>query len=92
MKDIKVKETKQDINSLDKNKTLQHFTKEKNVKKKSNQSQQDPANISDPSKKATNTVVGREKKTVKLESVYMAKQYAKKIKRKQADIKNKEVD
>lgn len=88
MKDIKVKETKQDINSLDKNKTLQHFTKEKNVKEKSNQSQQDSANISDPSKKATNTVVGREKKTA-AESVYMAKQYAKKIKRKQADIKNK---
>ena len=79
MKDIKVKETKQDINSLDKNKTLQHFTKEKNVKEKSNQSQQDSANISDPSKKATNTVVGREKKTA-AESVYMAKQYAKKIK------------
>ena len=56
MKDIKVQETKQDINSLDKNKTLQHFTKEKNVKEKSNQSQQDSANISDPSKKATNTV------------------------------------
>ena len=88
MKDIKVKETKQDINSLDKNKTLQHFTKEKNVKEKSNQSQQDSAYISDPSKKAANTVVGREKKTA-AESVYMAKQYAKKIKRKQADIKNK---
>lgn len=88
MKDIKVKETKQDINSLDKNKTLQHFTKEKNVKEKSNQSQQESADISDPSKKATNTVVGREKKTA-VESVYMAKQYAKKIKRKQADIKDK---
>lgn len=88
MKDIKVKETKLDINSLDKNKTLQHFTKQKDVKEKSNQSQQESADISDPSKKATNTVVGREKKTA-VESVYMAKQYAKKIKRKQADIKNK---
>lgn len=88
MKDIKVKETKLDINSLDKNKTLQHFTKQKDVKEKSNQSQQESADISDPSKKATNTVVGREKKTA-VESVYMAKQYAKKIKRKQADIKDK---
>lgn len=88
MKDIKVKETKLDINSLDKNKALQHFTKQKDVKEKSNQSRQDSADISDPSKKATNTVVDREKKTA-VESVYMAKQYAKKIKRKQADIKNK---
>lgn len=86
MKDIKIKEAKLDINSLDRNETLHHFTKQKDVKEKSNHSQHESADSSDPSKKATNTVIGREKITA-VESVYMAKQYA--IKRKQVNIKNK---
>lgn len=88
MKDIKVKETKLDISSLDRNETLHHFTKQKDVKEKSNQPQHESADTSDPRKKAINTVTEREKKTA-VESIYMAKQYAKKIKSKQADIKNK---
>ena len=88
MKDIKVKETKLDIYSLDRNETLHHFTKQKDVKEKSNQPQHESADTSDPRKKAINTVTEREKKTA-VESIYMAKQYAKKIKSKQADIKNK---
>lgn len=88
MKDIKVKETKLDISSLDRNETLHHFTKQKDVKEKSNQPQHESADTSDPRKKAINTVTEREKKTA-VESIYMSKQYAKKIKSKQADIKNK---
>lgn len=77
MKDIKLKETKQDITTLNKKDVFEHYTKQKDVKKKSDQNQKDVTDVSDPTKKATNTVVGREKKTA-VESAYMAKQYAKK--------------
>ena len=85
MKDIKVKETKRDIHTLNKQDIFEHHTKQKDVKKKPEQNQQDTA-YSDPAKKATDTVVGREKKTA-VESAYMAKQYAKKMRDKKARIK-----
>lgn len=86
MKEIKVKETKRDIHTLNKQDTLDHYTKQKDVKKKSEQNQQDVVEHNDPTKKATNVVVGREKKTA-VESAYMAKQYAKKIRDKKSRIK-----
>lgn len=86
MKDIKIKETKQDITTLNKKDVFGHYTKQKDVKKKSDQKQQGSTDVSDPTKKATNTVVGREKKTA-VESAYMAKQYAKKIRNRKNKIK-----
>lgn len=86
MKDIKLKETKQDITTLNKKDVFEHYTKQKDVKKKSDQNQKDVTDVSDPTKKATNTVVGREKKTA-VESAYMAKQYAKKIRSRKNNIK-----
>lgn len=87
MKDIKLKEAKKDISYLDKNETLHHFTKQKDVKEKSSHPQHGSEDTSDPSKQAINTVIEREKKNA-VESVYMKKHYAKKIKR-QVDIKKK---
>ncbi len=89
MKDIKVKETKRDIHTLNKQDVFEHHAKQKDVKKKPEQNQQDTAAYSDPTKKATDTVVGREKKTA-VESVYMAKQYAKKMRDKKIRIKEVE--
>lgn len=86
MKDIKLKETKQDITTLNKKDVFERYTKQKDVKKKSDQNQKDVADVSDPTKKATNIVVGREKKTA-VEGAYMAKQYAKKIRNRKNNIK-----
>ena len=90
MKDIKVKETKRDIHTLNKQDVFEHHAKQKDVKKKPEPNQQDTVDHSDPTKKATATVVGREKKTA-VESAYMAKQYTKKIRDKIARIKEQPV-
>lgn len=86
MKDIKVRETKRDIHTLNKQDILEYHAKQKDVKKKPEQNQQETAGHNNPAKRATDTVVGREKKTA-VESVYMVKHYAKKMRNKTAEIK-----
>ena len=86
MKDIKLKDTKQYISTLNQKEVFDHYAKKKNVKKKSDQKKQEPVDASEPTKKATNTVVRREKQTA-VDSVYMAKQYAKKMHNKKSKTK-----
>lgn len=88
MKDIKLKEINKDISTLDKNETLQRFIKQKDVKEKSRHAEQVSSESSDPVKSATHAVIVREKKTV-VESAYMAKRYAHKIKKENPDIANR---
>lgn len=88
MKDIKLKEINKDISTLDKNETLQRFIKQKDVKEKSRHAEQVSSESSDPVKSATHAVIVREKKTV-VESAYMAKRYAHKIKKEKTDIANR---
>lgn len=88
MKDIKLKEINKDIRTLDKTETLQRFTKQKDVKETSRKAEQVSSESSDPVKRATHAVIAREKKTV-VESAYMAKRYARKIRKKKADIANR---
>ncbi|WP_416325885.1 lysozyme family protein [[Eubacterium] hominis] len=90
MKDIKVKESNVSISTLDKKETLHHYTKQNDVKKNPESQSQNHDETSDPAKRATASVVGREKKTA-VESAYMAKRYAKKIqKKRQSRIKDDE--
>lgn len=88
MKDIKLKEINKDISTLNKNETLQRFIKQKDVKEKSRHAEQVSSESSDPVKSATHAVIVREKKTV-VESAYMAKRYAHKIKKEKTDIANR---
>lgn len=88
MKDIKLKEINKDISTLDKNETLQRFIKQKDVKEKSRHAEQVSSESSDPVKSATHAVIVREKKTV-VESAYMAKRYAYKIKKEKTEIANR---